>query len=267
MGISCTNKKSPVATYSDDAKRDSMLIEHRRDSIEREQRFSALGDTVFGTVLYGMNKSQFKQAFNSFKKPLKKDGFYAAFIFAGYEFMDTDAASVEGDRHTNYSGYPNGLEQIKTEENIGTRTFKDKLFAVEWHSYRHMGAYNTVVNDLQQLIGYFEKRYGKPNVDNSERYNSLTIETGVWHQMKVAAKWETGSRKITIFYRECVGSERDKYMDEKYPSDYQYHITIQFLDKEIKKEVDAYIEPILQKFVDNAKRQKQQDSIRMENAL
>lgn len=267
FGISCTNKKSPVATNTDDAKRDSLIAEHRQDSIEREQRFSSLGDTVFGTILYGMNKSQFKQAFNSFKNPLKKEGVYAAFIFAGYKFMDTGASSVEEDREISINGYPYGLENVKTEERIGTRTFNNKLFAVEWCSYREMGSYNIVVKDLQQLVGYFRKRYGKPNMDNSEKFNSPTIETGVWHQMKVVAKWETASRKITIFYRECVGSERDKYMDEEYPLDYQYYITIQFLNKDIKKEVDEYITSILQKFAADVKRKELEESIRMENAL
>ena len=85
--------------------------------------------------------------------------------------------------------------------------------------------------------------------------------------MKVIARWETGKKKIIIFYRDLVGSERDKWMEDNYPSYYQYELIVQFLDKTIKNEVDEYIKPILQKFADDYKEKMRQDSIKNANAL
>ena len=48
---------------------------------------------------------------------------------------------------------------------------------------------------------------------------------------------------------------------------YQYELYVLFLDKNIKKEVDEYIKPILQKFVDDYKEKKRQDSIKNAKAL
>ena len=85
--------------------------------------------------------------------------------------------------------------------------------------------------------------------------------------MKVIARWEAKKKKIIIFYRDLVGSERDKWMNENYPSDYQYELDVQFLDKTLKKEVDEYIKPILQKFADDYREKIKQDSIKDANAL
>ena len=48
---------------------------------------------------------------------------------------------------------------------------------------------------------------------------------------------------------------------------YQYELYVLFLDKNIKKEVDEYIKPILQKFADDYKEKVRQDSIKNANAL
>jgi len=267
VALSCTNKRSSVSQTNEDSKNDSLLLVQQQDSIERERIFEALGDTAFSGVCYGMKKSQYLKAFDAFKKPLKtKDGF-RDFEFAGYEFYGDEGSNVENNDSKSVDGYPYGLNDILKEDRLWTYFYKDKLFSVRWNSGRCIQSERIVKYSLGKLVSYFEKKYGKPNVNNTDKFNSSLIETGTWHQMKVIARWETKKKKIIIFYRDLVGSERDKWMNENYPSDYQYELDVQFLDKTLKKEVDEYIKPILQKFADDYREKIKQDSIKDANAL
>ena len=268
--FSCNNRGTSKADEHDQTKEDSikqLSLIRQQDSINRESIFDALGDTVFGKVCFGMNKSQYRKAFNEFKKPLKNDKDYYDFEFAGYDFCGDEGSDVEKNSEKSVDGYSYGLESILKEDRLSTYFYKDRLFSIRWDSWRNIQDEYMVKYSLGKIIALFEKKYGKPNVNNVDRFNQLDIETGTSHQMKVIARWETKKKKIIIFYRDLVGSERDKWMEQNHPSYYQYELIVQFLDKTIKKEVDEYIKPILQKFVDNNEEKIRQDSIKNANAL
>lgn len=268
--FSCNNRGTGKASESDHAIEDSikqLSLIRQKDSIDRERIFDALGDTVFGKVCFGMNKTQYRKAFNEFKKPLKNDKDYYDFDLAGYEFRGDEGSDVEKNSDKTIDGYPYGLENILKEDRLWTYFYKDRLFSIRWDSWRDIQDEDIVKYSIGKIIALFEKKYGKPNVNNTDIFNHSYIETGAWHQMKVIARWETGKKKIIIFYRDLVGSERDKWMEDNYPSYYQYELIVQFLDKTIKSEVDEYIKPILQKFADDYKEKMRQDSIKNANAL
>ena len=268
--FSCNNRGTTKASESDQTIEDSikqLSLIRQQDSINRERIFDELGDTVFGKVCFGMNKTQYRKAFNEFKKPLKNDKDYYDFVFAGYEFRGYEGSDIEKNDSKSIDGYPYGLDNILKEKSYYTYFYQDRLFSVVWNSWRDIQEESIVKYSLGKLINLFEKKYGKPNVNNIEIFNHSYIETGAWHQMKVVARWETGKKKIIVFYRDLVGSERDKWMAENYPSNYQYELYVLFLDKNIKKEVDEYIKPILQKFADDYKEKVRQDSIKNANAL
>lgn len=260
--VSCKKQSS----ISSESANDSLQIAQRQDSIEREKIFEELGDTAFSRVCYGMSKTQYIRAFKEFTAPLLKEK-DLGFWLAGYNFFVSDPSSVEDKKNKNINGYSVDLNNIRTEERIDNLFFKEKLFALGWKTFRNYGSYDVVKKSLEDLVCLFERKYGKPNVNNYHRFNFSNIETGEWLQMKVIARWETNKRKIVIYYRELVGSERDKYADELHPSDYQYVLTIHFIDKLYKKEVDEYIKGILQKEQEAIREKAKQDSIKMNNAL
>lgn len=250
IAISCTNRQSSISQTSEESKNDSLLLVQKQDSIERERIFEALKDTAFSGVCFGMNKSQYKTAFNAFIKPIKIEDEFYDFEFEGLKFYDMYGSDVEKNKTKSINGYPYGLEHILKESKLGTYFYKDRLFSIVWESNKEIHSEQSVKYSLGKLVSHFEKKYGKPNVNNTERFNTTSNETDTWLPMKVIAKWETNKKKITIYYRDVSKSERDKWMDENYPSYYQYELNIQFLDKIQKKEVDEYIKPILQKFED-----------------
>ncbi|MBP5680815.1 MAG: hypothetical protein J6X31_07185 [Bacteroidales bacterium] len=226
-----------------------------QEAIQREQIFAALGDTAFNGVCFGMTEKQYTKAFQAFKKPLKTEGTFYDFELAGYEFRGYDVSHVEKNNHKNYQGYPIGLEKIMEEDDeLWTYCFKDKLFSIRWNSDYNFGSAREVKRSLEELVSLFEKKYGKPNKKDL---------TGFSHN-QVIANWETKDKKITIYYESAT---KRKWVTENYPSDYQYEVKIIFLDKSIKKEVDEYIKPIIQKFIDEMRKKQRQDSIRNANAL
>ena len=256
--FSCTNRQTTSTSSNEQAKADSLLIVHKQEALERERKFAALGDTVFGTVCYGMNKEQYLQAVDSFVKPLKKNPSDFYFLFSGYKFRIYGPSNVEGNNQKSVSGFRYGIHNILIEDFNCSLLFEKKLFVVYWESERiYYGSYNSIVKDLGGMVSIFSKKYGIPNIDNTQNF----------HRNNVIAYWETEKRKIKISYRDLVGYERNKYMDENYPNDYQYKLSVLFLNKEAKKEVDEYIKPILQKDKDDYLEQRRQDSIRTANAL
>lgn len=266
--ISC-NQKQPTATdsTSDFSKEDSLAFVNRKDSLERELVFEALGDTAFGNICFGVNETQYLKALNAFKRPLIKESRYFDIEFADYKFHIDEGSHVEKNKNVSIQGWPYGLEDILKEDRMRTYFYNNKLFSINWNSSRRIGDYSSVKKQIEYLVSYFEKRYGKPNVNNIALFNSSYIETGVWFQMKVIAKWDTNNRKIVIYYRELVGNERDKWMDENYPNEYQYELDINFIDKAQKRDVDNYIKPILKRFSDDYIEKERRDSIKNENVL
>lgn len=262
--ISCHNSKSNHQIDKEQIIEDSIKkvnLTRQQDSIDRERIFEALGDTVFRGVCFGMNRSQYQKAFNAFKKPLKKECDFDYFKLAGIKFREWGGTSIENNHVRSVEGYPYGLDDILKEKRLGTYFYNNKLFSVEWESERLVHDRYVVKSSLIRLITLFEKKYGKTNVNNTEDFN------GSWDQLSEIARWETGKRRIIIYYRDLASSERDKWMEENYPSYYQYQLIVHFLDKMQKKEVDEYIKPILQKFEDDYRNKLKQDSINNANAL
>ena len=71
----------------------------KKDSIERERIFTALGDTIFGHVLYGMNESDARAAINDFQNSLpESQAKMFRFTFSGIEFYDINEDIVNSDK-------------------------------------------------------------------------------------------------------------------------------------------------------------------------
>ena len=249
----CTNKSSQIDNQQIlNAQQDSISRLEKQnylDSLKRDSIFAALSDTVFGKVRYGMNKSEFNKAYNEFKKNLKKDDIYD-FNLAGYNFSIHGITDIESIKERD--SYE--LEGIKTGQYQWTIFYKGKLLGVEWHS-RDIGSLETVKYSLGKIVDIFEHKYGKPNINNVDRFNN----------QNTIAKWETSSRLIVFYYRELVGSERDDFMEKDCP--YQYDLTIRFLDKSYKAVADAYIEDVLEKKMESLKKMQIEDSINNSKAL
>jgi hypothetical protein len=228
------------------------------DSANREKTIAALGDTVFGTICYGMNKNQFRDAYDKFKQKLNNDGFHD-FNLAGYDFGIYGICDLEKCTTKNVLGISYELQDIRTGDFYLTLFFRGQLFAVSWRSNAY-GSKEETKSSLNKLVSLFKNRYGEPNIDNVNRFSSSDVETGVWKQMKIIAQWITSNRDITIFYRERVGAgERDESIEERCP--YQYDLTVRFLNLCMKKEANRYIDDILLKEQEDLASKRHHDSI------
>lgn len=244
--FSCTNKN--VAEVQESNDKDSLLLAQRHDSIERDRKFDALGDTVFNTICYGMSISQFVDAYNVFKKTRMSKEHEEYFEFADYEFIIYKSEFTK--REIN-----NPIEEI----DLWTEFFNNQLFSVRWDSWRKIQSPESTKKSLAKLVSYFEKKYGPANSKNA------MIMDCVYDRL--VAEWETEERKIMILYDDLIGVSRDKYMDEEYPSYKQYEVSVRFIDKTKRKAVDDYVDKILQKKAEKYFQQKKQDSINNATAL
>lgn len=254
--VGCKNTNNTSSYNEEQAKKDSVALALKADSIDRERKFAAKGDTVFGRVCYGMNKEQSKKAAKEFCEAFKDKSGYG-FIFDTYDFHSIDYfKEIE-----EFSAY-----DLKHSSN-NNRLFKGKLYSIEWESFRNYGkSGQEIANRLNHLIELFEVKYGKCN----EKPLDLCNYFGQYISNKkvvvcgYVAKWETINRKIFIFVDELVGSDRGS---ESTNEPYQYRVSVHFINKEIEKEVDEYSERVYKENED-AQRQKQiADSIKMVNSL
>lgn len=244
--FSCTNKK--VAEVQETNDEDSLLLAQRQDSIERNRKFDALGDTVFNTICYGMSISQFVDAYDVFKKTRMSKEHEGYFEFADYEFTIYKSEFTEREIY-------NPIKDI----DLGTEFFNNHLFSVEWESWRKIQSPESTEKSLAKLVSYFEKKYGPANSKDA------MIMDRVYDRL--VAEWETEERKIMILYDDLIGVSRDKYWDEEYPSDKQYEVSVRFIDKTKRKAVDDYVDKKLQKEAEKYFQQKKQDSINNATAL
>ena len=245
--LSCTNKKAPGVQNSNNKEIDSLSLAQRQDSIERERIFKALGDTVFNSICYGMNVSQFKRAYAAFKKPRQNKEYKDYFDFADFKFYVSDSYKDITKTEIRH--------RIKYTD-LWTEFYNNQLFSVKWSGSREIGSPHYVEKQLVTLVSLFEKKYGPANSKDF----LIDYQRGI-------ARWETKERLILILYRDLVGAERNKYMDEMYPTDKQYEIDVLFIDKTIKKEVDDFVDKELRKSYEVYKQKEKQDSINDSNAL
>lgn len=245
--FSCTNKKAAEVQNSRNKDIDSLSLAQRQDSIEREYKIDALGDTVFNCICYGMSISQFKKAYELFKKPRRSKEHKDHFVFADYEFYILDSY-----KDITKSEIRNPIK----DTDLWTDFYKNQLFSVKWNGWRKIESPQSTEESLTGLVSYFEKKYGPANLKNG------WIDNG-----RVVAEWETENRKIMILYRDLIGVSRDKYVDEVYPSYKQYEVDVLFIDKTIKKEVDDFVDKKLEIMSIEYIQKMKQDSINNAHAL
>ena len=254
--VGCKNTNKANAYVEEQAKKDSVALALKNDSTDRERKFAAKGDTVFGRVCYGMNKVQSQKAAKEFCEALKSRSGYG-FIFDTYEFFPID--------------YFEDIEEFSAYDlkhsSDNNRLYKGKLYSVEWKSFRNYGkSGQDIANRLNHLIELFEVKYGKCNEKPLDlcNYFGQYISNREVEVHGYVAKWETTQRRIVIYIDELIGSDRGS---ESANEPYQYKVSVHFVNKEVEKEVDEYSERAY-KADEDAQRQKQiEDSIKMVNSL
>lgn len=131
------------------------------------------------------------------------------------------------------------LENIRNEKSIETLFFNKKLSSVCWYTTDISSSSSSGgAKKMLDLISLFEKKYGEPNIKKPFEFSG------------VVAEWQTDSRKITFNY--IFSSSQ---------------LIISFLNKEYKREIDLYIDNILNKEKERRLATQMQDSINNANAL
>lgn len=251
--IACKNGKIQDTSITIE---DSIAIEKKNDSIEREKLFELRGDTAFGTVCFGMDVKQTKSSTKLFIEKLKGPH-DMGFLFGGIHFMDflqfneiekVNIFALEGD-------------------NIDNRFYKNRLYSIRWHSYAERASdVDEIDAKINHLISLLEIKFGKC----SERNNDLLMYFGKYINDKrvyvdgVIAKWETSKREIKIKITEDVFSNKQYYNDA---FKYEYHIDVDFIDKDIENEASKFIEENIKLETEKELNQQKQDSIKMVNSL
>ena len=247
----------------------------QQDSIERERIFAALGDTIFGTVRYGMTQVQAHLAISKFEKSLKdKNG--SGFVFDGYHFQSMDNfVDIESLRKNYIKSYPYGytpgcepfmryMEEFKY--NNWTKFYQNRLYSISWNSFYEYGENGDVISEkVNHLIKLFEKKYGKCTEKDLQLCNNFG---GIINGQKVIvmgrlAYWEAYNKTIGIYLEE---TEMDgRVYDKDLP--FKYTITIQFRDIINNTEANNFIDDVMKadKAIERDKFQK--DSVKSANAL
>ena len=201
--------------------------------------FKALGDTIFGEVLYGMDK---KQAINSvrkfqnkldrykYKRYNKPDG--NGFIFADVKFMEIEIVDIEKEV----------LDVSTTQGRYYTSfTWKGKLSQIVWESFYISKFSKTEVSaQLGDFISYFEKKYGKCTskcVSSDNWFYTDYERRKIFFPGGTVAEWKTDNRLLQISIK---GKECPNYGNER--GEYKYTIYVRFFDRSKDKEIESYIE-------------------------
>ena len=227
------------------------IYSSEKDSIEREEIFAALGDTVFADVLYGMNRPQAYGSLDAFRTSLSC---YKGFQFAGTKFNDFELRDIEKVRTEELESYLYGSFYGYT------LLYEDKLFKVIWHPYSNIDTHHSleeIEKPINDFLAFFEKRYGKPNkkVESvSQLKNNQTIKYAVW-------KTENRCIEMNVWF--------EKYRDSSNPFKYKYFysIGVQFYDPIVFKKVETYIEQRKFKLQEMYRYFEQEDSIKSSQAL
>ena len=252
--VACNNGKKSSAISEGQAERDSIAMALKADSIEREQLFEARGDTIFGTMRFGMDKIEAQKSANEFMESLKaKDGgfrFDSYFLRPIDNFKEFDELSVDDLKHYRFLN----------------RLYKGKLYSVCWETFFDDGKDGEeIANRLSKFISYFEIKYGKcseNNLDLCKSFGEYFSQQRVYVH-GIVAKWETSKRRIQI--------ELDEIMDADMPTShvglYHYKIRVVFVDKEVERIVDGLIEEKINTDKNKRIEQQKQDSARLINSL
>lgn len=247
----------------------------QQDSIERERIFAALGDTVFGTVRYGMSKIQARLAINKFEKSLKdKNG--SGFVFDGYRFLPMDNfVDIEYLRKDYIKYYPSGytpgcepfmryMKEFKYNNRI--KFFRGGLYSICWESVYEYGENEYVISEkVAHLIKLFEKKYGKCTEKDLQlcNYFGKIINGKKVIVMGRLAYWEACNKTIEIYLEEIEIDER--VYDKDLP--FKYMITIQFQDIINNNKANKFIDDVMKAEKTIEREKFQEDSVKSANAL
>ena len=226
------------------------------DSTERERIFAAKGDTIFGKMLYGMNKNEAIKAAKDFVASLSK-GQGVGFFFDTFSFLPIEFF---------YEIESMSASDLKyfTSNN---RLYKNKLYSVGWESFVNSGKSGSEIAErIDHLVNLFEIKYGKCNENNYNLFSNFGHYVGtnrIYVQGSVA-EWRTNERAITFYIKELFGSDR---RSESSTEPYQYKLSIQFVDRVVEREAEQYIDEVLNAHNKAKRSQEIEDSTKMMNAL
>lgn len=197
--------------------------------------FEALGDTIFGEVLYGMNIKEANNSVQKFQNKLNgannshKSNY--GFLFADIHF--TDIAIIEAEKE-----YPDVFKRSRYHSSF---TWKGKLSQIVWKSYS-ISKHNKseVGNELGFLISIFKKKFGKENME--------VLPSHQWFQTDyenhknffiggTVAGWKTDNRLVEISIN---GKDCPKFGTES--GDYKYTIDVRFYNRAVDKDIEKYFE-------------------------
>lgn len=276
--FSCKNRGGYKVDNDSQKINDSLAqinLVRQQDSIERERIFAALGDTIFGTVRYGMTQVQAHLAISKFEKSLKdKNG--SGFVFDGYHFQSMDNfVDIESLRKNYIKSYPYGytpgcepfmryMEEFKY--NNWTKFYQNRLYSISWNSFYEYGKNGNVISEkANHLIMLFEQKFGKCTEKDLLLCNNFgrTINGQKVIVMGRLAYWKADNKTIGIYLEEIEMDER--VFDKDLP--FKYMITIQFRDIINNTKANNFIDDVVKadKTIERDKFQK--DSIKSANAL
>jgi hypothetical protein len=276
--FSCNNRETNKLDKSNQTIEDSikqLVLIRQQDSIERERIFAALGDTVFGTVRYGMSQVQAHLAISKFEKSLKdKKGL--GFVFDGYHFQSMyDFVDIENLRKKYIKSYPYGytpgcepfmsyMEEFKY--NNKNKFYKGRLYSLSWKSFNEYGKDgDAIFEKVSHLIKLFEKKYGKCTEKDLQLCNNFgrIINGQKVIVMGRLAYWEANNKTIGIYLEEIEIEER--VFDKELP--FKYTISIQFRDIIKNTEANSFIDDVMKADKDLKRDILQKDSVKSANAL
>ena len=257
--FSCNNRGTGKIDNSNQTTEDSikqLSLIRQQDSINRERIFEAKGDTIFASVLYGMNRIEAEKNIKSFEKALKHyDAQIDGFDFGTIHFMNIRLYDYEKFKPS----YPDPYEN--------SYLWKGKLSSVEWHSYRlYAGKLNEIEDVLNKFIKFFENRYEKPNLKEVQSSKWFVYNDGNFLFFDAAvAKWETNKRLIEISIEwnkwPKTAVEYDKEVG------YEYNINVRFYDKERISEIVEYRDSVNKVILEEEKERQRKDSLKSVNSL
>ena len=213
--------------------------------------FEALGDTIFGEVLYGMDIKEANNSVHNFLNKLNSANYSHkrnyGFVFADIHFMDIAIIEAENE-------YPDVFKRRRYHSSF---TWKGKLSQIVWESYS-ISKHNKseVGNELGYLVSIFEKKFGKGNMEvlPSHQWFQTDYENHKNYFIGgTVAGWKTDNRLVEISIN---GKDCPKFGSES--GEYKYTIDVRFYNRTIDKDLENYFEESQRIENENYKKEQQQ---------
>ena len=255
--VACAGK-----TASENNKSDSTNVKEEIlnfDSIKREKIFRAKGDTIFGNVLYGMNKQQAKASIKQFQDKFKNQH-WGGFVFADTHFMDIEVFDLKLD---------DGLVDFDVNDHWGAELWKGKLSAVTWNSYCLFdNDPRSIEKTLMKFVSFFETKYGKPNSKYAEKSNWCYLVSDKWHFINsVIAEWDSKEHKVRIYLKWIKYPSNFSFLTKNTIYDFEYVLNVNFFNKSFLSEIDSIGTNLKKQHERNALEKRKKDSIDYINSL